>query len=531
MKKYLNRPLFTLAVLASLLAGLEMPFNTFTYSFFFYLIEKRLASWIVPAIVLILMGYALFAGLKYWQTRIVNRNIFQINLALKTQVVQHRMAISSSIGDHETDNVSFFMNDLKLLEDNYWRQIFSLLGAGTMVIGTLGYALYSNVLVTLVFLAFMVVPTFAPKLFSRSIQVRTQQWSQQNQTLSATVHDLFHGALLLKRYTVLHGFDSRLKSSLSGMEGANARLKNQLALSNAVIGFLFMVFSDILIGLGIYLTITGRLQLSQFVAIQYSSSWILNGFNQIVAGWNTITSTKAIRQQVAQDTTTPALPQASTAAAVRTVELQHVTFAYQDHPIFQDLSLQVHQGDKVLIRGRSGIGKSTLIRLLLQEETPTAGCALVNGQAYTQADADQWFGVVGQTPVVFQDTVQQNITLGQPASVQSLQSALAMAGLPELATTASLNASISEEGTNFSGGQLKRLEIARALFFNRKVLLIDEGTASLDPATALAIHRQILANPQLTVIEVDHHIPADILPLYTAVYDLQAGQLTPATAN
>lgn len=84
MKKYLNRPLFTLAVLASLLAGLEMSFNTFTYSFFFYLIEKRLASWIVPAIVLILMGYALFAGLKYWQTRIVNRNIFQINLALKT---------------------------------------------------------------------------------------------------------------------------------------------------------------------------------------------------------------------------------------------------------------------------------------------------------------------------------------------------------------------------------------------------------------------------------------------------------------
>jgi len=79
----------------------------------------------------------------------------------------------------------------------------------------------------------------------------------------------------------------------------------------------------------------------------------------------------------------------------------------------------------------------------------------------------------------------------------------------------------------FFGGQLKRIEIARALFFNRQVLLIDEGTASLDPETAAAIHQSILGNENLTVIEVDHHIPDEIKRLYTKIYELTATGLVP----
>lgn len=525
MRKFINYPLFSLAIFTSILAGLETPFNTFSYSFFFYLIEKKHLSWIIPTIIGMILVFGLFALLNYWKNWTINRNIYAINTQLKTRYVLHSIAATTLSGPTESDHVSFFMNDLKLLEDNYWRQVFSLIGSVVMVLGTLSYALYSNVLVTLIFLGFMIIPTLTPKLFSKTIQAKTTAWSQKNQTLSGTVHDLFHGARLLKRYSAVTGFNGRLHRSLSAMEHANADLKNRIALSNSVINFLFMLFSDIPIGIGLYFTITGRLHLSQFVAIQFSSSWILNGFNQIVSGWNTLNSTQEIRQTVLNNVAVPAKASDRAAPTVATLALNHVTFAYPQapHPIFHQLNLHLKAGDKVLIRGQSGIGKSTLIRLLLKEVFPTSGQVLVNQQDYTPNNAYQWFGVVGQTPIIFQDTVQANVTLGQSATPASISTALTMAGLPELA--AHLNTPVRENGANFSGGQLKRLEIARALFFNRRVLLIDEGTASLDPATALSIHRQILKNPHLTVIEVDHHIPAEILPWYSSIYDLQAGHL------
>lgn len=84
---------------------------------------------------------------------------------------------------------------------------------------------------------------------------------------------------------------------------------------------------------------------------------------------------------------------------------------------------------------------------------------------------------------------------------------------------------ISENGHNFSGGQLKRIEIARALYFDRQLLLIDEGTASLDPETASSIHSSILKNKELTVVEVDHHIPDEVKKLYDKVYELKTSGL------
>jgi len=428
----------------------------------------------------------------------------------------------------ESDRVSFFMNDLKLLEDNYWRQLFTMISQVVMIIGTLGYALYNNALITLVFLAFMVVPSLAPKLFGKTIQAKTATWSAKNQTLSGTVHDLFHGALLLKRFAAIHGFDGRLHHSVTAMETANANMKNRIALANQTITVLYTVFTDVPIALGIYLTITGYLTLAQFVAIQYSSNWVLNGFNGLVSGWNVLNSTKSLRTKLIQQCG-PELPAVAdtTPATVQDLSVQHLDFAYDQKPIFRDLGLQVHAGDKILIRGQSGIGKSTLIRLLLRELAPSGGSLQVNGQPYSQESAYQWFGIVGQDPVIFQDTLKANVTLGQPVSDAAVGRALTTAGLAAFASPTKLTQPISENGTNLSGGQLKRLEVARALFFNRQILLIDEGTASLDPETAAAIHRQILTNPAVTVIEVDHHIPSDIQKQYTAVYELRNHQLQP----
>ncbi len=529
MKKFVNKRLFFWAIILSILAGLEMPFNTMTYSYIFYLITKKNVNLIVPSILIIIIGYGILSTLTYLKSRIVNKNVYTINYNLKTNFIMSKMSsVTDDENDFESKNLSFFLNDLKLLEDNYWRQIFALLSSIIMTIGTFAYALYSNVYLTLIFLAFMIVPTLTPRLFSKSIQTRTTKWSKTNQTLSAVVQNLLHGSLLLKRYNSSNGFNSQLKDSVSKMEDSNANLKNQISLSDNTIGFLFDLFSYLPIGLGIYLTIIGKMTLAQFVAIQYSSSWTLNGFNSIVTGLNTINSTKEIRQKIASlGSTTDSVDLGTKLdtndATVKDLNVEQVAFDYDKKNILKNVSFDIKQGEKILVRGKSGIGKSTLFKMILKELIPSSGKLTINGQTYSQNTAYDTFGIVGQTPIIFETSLKDNITLGRQNETDTdVIEALKKAGLDEYANKDSLKMIISENGHNFSGGQLKRIEIARALFFNRQILLIDEGTASLDPETAAEIHQSILKNEELTVIEVDHHIPDEIKKLYTRVYELTA---------
>ena len=521
MRKYFNLPFFSLAIIFSILAGLETPFNTITYSYIFKLITDKNIGMIVPAVIFIVFGYAIFCLLNYLKSIVVNKNIILINNRLKKDYMFAKMSsVTADENDFESKNVSFVLNDLKLLEDNYWRQIFMLLGSVAMTLGTLIYALYSNVLVTLIFLGFMIFPTLAPKFFSHAIQDKTTSWSKSNQVLSGTVQNLLHGALLLRRYHATSGFSERLDESVSKMEQANANLKNQISLTNNVISFLFSLCTYLPIGIGIYFTITGKLTLSQFVAIQYSSSWILNGFNQIVTSWNTINSTKDIRQQVAN--LHIQVDHTDTTSVVRDLDVEQISFDFKGKTIFQNVSFDVKRGQKILIGGKSGVGKSTLIRLLLKELLPKRGKILLNGKNYLLNQAYSSFGIVGQTPIIFEDTLRNNVTLGKSATDAEVFRALDLAGLNEFSNESAIKQVIDENGHNYSGGQLKRIEIARALFYNRQILLIDEGTASLDPQTAKGIHQSLLTNPDLTVIEVDHHIPDDIKKLYDQVYQLNA---------
>lgn len=529
MMRYINRPLIALAVAITIISGLETPFNTFSYSLIFYMIERKKIELIVPLILMVVGGYAFFSIIAYIKSKLVNKNIIYINQVVKSSYVLNNMEKVTTKQDHnsnyEADSISFFLNDLKLLEDNYWRQLFTLINAAVTAVGTFLIAVYSNWALTMIFITFTIIPTIMPKLFTKRIQLKTDLWSKMNQNLSSVVRDLFHGALLLTRFNSLTGFNRRLNESIRDVENANADLKNEIAFSNSLIGFLFYAFSYIPIGIGIYFTITGKILLAQFVAIQYSSSWILNSLNSIVSSVNTINSTKRIRDAIPVSFRESSVTSATKKMHFNELSLEKISFSYGETPIFLNLSLDIVKGDKVLIEGQSGIGKSTLIRIILKELRPSKGELAINKSDYTKGDAYSLMGVVGQAPVIFKDTIRNNLALGNNFSDLDIFNALKEAGLQRFANSEGVMHVISENGGNLSGGQLKRIEIARALLFNKKILIVDEGTASLDPKTAADIHRTILQVPDLTVIEVDHNISSEILPLYSSHYVLEDGGL------
>ena len=183
-----------------------------------------------------------------------------------------------------------------------------------------------------------------------------------------------------------------------------------------------------------------------------------------------------------------------------TVALDGVTAAYgAEQPVVHDLRLTLAPGHKVALVGPSGSGKTTVTRLLLRFLDPDAGSVTIAGhdlREYAQADVRRHFGIAGQEAYVFDSTIRENLRLARPgASDVDLHDALRRARLDDWVASLpdGLDTPVGEEGSRLSGGQRQRLTLARALLADAPVLVLDEPTAHLDPATAQSVMDDVLA--------------------------------------
>ncbi len=183
-----------------------------------------------------------------------------------------------------------------------------------------------------------------------------------------------------------------------------------------------------------------------------------------------------------------------------TVALDGVTAAYgAEQPVVHDLRLTLAPGHKVALVGPSGSGKTTVTRLLLRFLDPDAGSVTIAGhdlREYAQADVRRHFGIAGQEAYVFDSTIRENLRLARPGgSDVDLHDALRRARLDDWVASLpdGLDTPVGEEGSRLSGGQRQRLTLARALLADAPVLVLDEPTAHLDPATAKSVMDDVLA--------------------------------------
>jgi ATP-binding cassette subfamily B multidrug efflux pump len=175
-----------------------------------------------------------------------------------------------------------------------------------------------------------------------------------------------------------------------------------------------------------------------------------------------------------------------------------VTFAYRPGlPVLHDLSFAIHPGERVAVVGWTGSGKSTLIRLLARLYDVQEGRILVDGVDVKDWDLGELrrsVGVVLQDHFLFAGTVEQNLSLGDPRISQERVRAAARAvhahrfieRLPQAYAEP-----VRERGSNFSVGEKQLLSFARAIAFDPAVLVLDEATSSVDPATEARIQEAL----------------------------------------
>lgn len=195
------------------------------------------------------------------------------------------------------------------------------------------------------------------------------------------------------------------------------------------------------------------------------------------------------------------------------IELNNVSFRYGEDmpPVLDNLSLKIRPGQYVAVVGKTGCGKSTLMRLLLGFEKPQKGAIYYDGRDMLSMDLKslrQKIGVVMQNGRLFQGDIYSNITISAPQlTLEQAWEAAKMAGLDEdiRRMPMGMHTLISEGKGGISGGQSQRLMIARALAPNPRILMLDEATSALDNITQKTVSES-LCRLKCTRIVIAHRL-------------------------
>lgn len=289
----------------------------------------------------------------------------------------------------------------------------------------------------------------------------------------------------------------RIRSALRSYQDVRIRQVTMLTLVSAVTIFVSTMAGIALLLLGAKFVDAGTLTQGRLMFLFTMSGTMLGPLEQLASTWITFDEASVAYSRYSEILSLPAEPRqpGPAAAPVRGgVRLEDVTFGYRrGQPILNGIDLDVPAGSSLAIVGESGAGKSTLLSMIAGLYLPESGRVLVDDIPVDEAALPRVRGVTGvvfQQPHLFAATVDENIRMGRwQATREDVREAAKRAHADDFISRLpdGYETRVSHAGSNFSGGQVQRIAIARALICRPRILLLDEATGNLDAHTEAGI--------------------------------------------
>jgi subfamily B ATP-binding cassette protein MsbA len=313
----------------------------------------------------------------------------------------------------------------------------------------------------------------------------------------------------LKRYKSLA--DTNLKLSM--------KVESTKGISTAVVQMMGAVGLSVLLLIAGYEAKAGRLNAGDFITLMLSMTAIIPALKQLTNVQNMVQRGVASAERLFSVLDAPDEIDSGNRHLDRAqglIEFRDVTARYpgQVRPALQDVSFIARPGTVTAIVGRSGSGKSSLIKLIPRFYEPESGQILVDGyplQEYALADLRRQIALVGQQVMLFDGSIAENVAYGemQQVGTQALERAVEGANAMEFVRELpeGLHASVGPKGGRLSGGQRQRLAIARAMLKDAPILILDEATAALDNESERLVQNALQKlMPDRTTLVIAHRL-------------------------
>ena len=195
------------------------------------------------------------------------------------------------------------------------------------------------------------------------------------------------------------------------------------------------------------------------------------------------------------------------------ITIKNLCFSYGRELLFKNLSFEIRSGEKVAIIGGNGVGKSTLLKLIMRVYRPLSGEITLNDIPIEKYDLEQYrkiYSVVNQSVYLFNTSIKENILLYEKEDQDKLEKSLINSGLLDFMSTEKLNASVGDNGIKLSGGERQRIALARAFYRDKEVCILDEANSNVDVCYEKQLEDLLLDEmKEKTLIMITHRL--DIL--------------------
>ena len=478
-------------------------------------------AWLVLISVLIAVALNLFQNLllrrlEYVLTRSFAADVFETAFSIDFSYYQERR------NGELAGRMNFAMYIPNLVVSQF---LSSCLEMGTGVLVILFSALISPTLFALLLAGFCFAALFNIWASGQLSVNNDVQAAEANQAASAGVQAIMNIESIKSSALEFNFLRDWQRHYLESIRQRQIIGKMQIKSALAVNGSIFAI-TAILLGAGGLLIIQGSLSLGSLLAFLFLQSQINNALYQIPeisSSWQAAEGMIRRHYDLASAPRDPYLRafDRSSTLPIETdklpgsIDLEGVSYSFSpvDPPYLQDLNIHIKPGEHLALVGGSGSGKSTVIRMLAGFYRPTAGDLHIGGRAWMEIPDTTLrasLAYVPQDVFVFNASFEDNIKLFRPgySHTDVVEAAKAAALHDEvMAYSENYNKQLRDNGTNISGGQRQRMEIARALIKQPTILLLDEATSALDNRSEEHILSAV-REMGITVVSVAHRLKA-----------------------
>jgi ABC-type bacteriocin/lantibiotic exporter with double-glycine peptidase domain len=480
--------------------------------------------------------YGIFIGVIYFIYDILSKTFIR-NLTKMMRSTIFTGIFKSNYKDFTSTNtadyISVLTNDMKLIEENCIRPLLEILQYSVMFLVTVILLVYISPLVTGGLFISMILIFISPAILGKVLEDKQLALSNRLSLFTTKIKDIFLGYDVIRSYGLKDNTLKEFENENNTLANTKFAADKLFVINESISQTLGMGTQFVAIFLSAYLVIKGNLTMGMLIAIVQLSGTLVQPVIMIMNNVPKISSMKPVFERIDSfsNYVDTGLIGKDKPSLNNNIKISNLSFNYdEDTQIIKGIDLNIDKNKKYAILGESGCGKSTLIKLMLGYYSEFNGDIRYDGDNIRNLDIDElnkMISIIHQNVYMFDKNIRDNICLYNEFSKEEIDDVLKLSGVDKFIGNNSegLDYLVGENGSNLSGGQRQRIAIARALIQKTPILVLDEGTSSIDMQTACDIESKLLDIDNLTLITITHKTSEDLLKLYDEIIYMEKGHI------
>lgn len=486
------------------------------------ILEKSNKVWIYIAI---LVGVLVSTEILTVAMKIVNAKLVRTwklylggRISKKIENMNYKKFHEVDAGNHMT----VYTYNLELISGYLLKPLLSFINSLVLFIASFIFLLLISWKLAIFAVVSTVLLFFISGHFSNKIAQGYGNLSSLTGAFSAKLKEYVMAYDTLKALSRLILFSKKIRESQEKKENQEYSIARFMAFAELTLQGVQKLFEILIFVYIIYLINMNEVAIGAIIAAPTILSIFLESCGNLVDLYIKVVGTKDILASILD---TGKLEEDKFPDVKKEISFKNIGHSYGDKKILQNLNFSFNSGGKYALVGKSGSGKSTILKLLLGRLTLQEGIMEIDGQEYRpkkDINFSKQIGYMNQEVFLFSDSIRYNITLGEDYNDEEIWNVLKEVGLFDKIQSLpeKLDEFSGELGDKFSGGERQRIALARILIRKLPIVLLDEATSAVDVATSKAIEKALLTNPNITVIMITHHLQDELKPYLTEIISL-----------